>query len=740
MPVLPLANAERDSGSAFGPEHGEAWARARLRLRGAGYGEVLCLAFERAAPICARSVGAEPALALAGAASTVSTRVGTAIAARLCEAAPAAARLSDGAAFEAWLNLIRQLARDAPGSVAPMIMLTPRLLARTDKDQLRIWAEAGVAHAGADTVAQGEWFSLRSPDAVRMLDHVTGAVPFADDMRRMRAYATALHGIVPIMQETSPRDCPPAMRRISYGDGTIYILSQSDGDESGQARDRLRRAGIAHVGAHLRFSGTRWEIGTLKPLQVALVSLVEDARVEALSIRSLPGLRATWAPYHVIGPNTAATAPNLMARLARALFDASFDDPNAWVNKGAMLFTMADPEDPGISRRIGMLLGNDLGQMRVQFNARNHVVQPVYRDDNLGLWHFPQDRNASAEVQMTEAMRPRPPKESETAQVMPPNRAASLPAERTANESDLGVTVARYPEYDYTARLDRPDWTVIREYAPRHASAAEGVALRSRHQADIDRITAVIRAARVGRFRRRRGRSEGDSLDIDAAVAAASDLRGGHMPDSGLYFDRVPGPRELAVSVLLDVSASTADPVGTSGLTVIGLLRGAAMALGHAMNALGDPFALTSFCSAGRADVRVTPIKPFSASFDRAAEAAIAGLVPGHSTRIGAGLRHAGAMLAGQAAHRRLVLIVTDGEPSDIDCTDPRYLAEDARHAVRQLAARGIDTFCVGLGPGYDESRRLVFGRSGFVEIRSIESLPEKLPQLYLRLISAGGR
>jgi Mg-chelatase subunit ChlD len=70
-------------------------------------------------------------------------------------------------------------------------------------------------------------------------------------------------------------------------------------------------------------------------------------------------------------------------------------------------------------------------------------------------------------------------------------------------------------------------------------------------------------------------------------------------------------------------------------------------------------------------------------------------LSAGYSTRLGAALRHAGAGLASQPTHRRLLLLVTDGEPSDIDCPDPRYLLEDARRAVQSLAARGMDVFCL---------------------------------------------
>ena len=50
-------------------------------------------------------------------------------------------------------------------------------------------------------------------------------------------------------------------------------------------------------------------------------------------------------------------------------------------------------------------------------------------------------------------------------------------------------------------------------------------------------------------------------------------------------------------------------------------------------------------------------------------------------------------------SHRKLILVLTDGEPSDIDVVDPRDLVEDARRAVLSLRARGIDVFGVTLDP-----------------------------------------
>ena len=95
-------------------------------------------------------------------------------------------------------------------------------------------------------------------------------------------------------------------------------------------------------------------------------------------------------------------------------------------------------------------------------------------------------------------------------------------------------------------------------------------------------------------------------------------------------------------------------------------------------------------------------VKDFDIPFAERAKARLAGLRGGYSTRIGAAIRHAGADLKRQITHRRLLLIVTDGEPSDVDVAERRYLVEDARHAVQELGHQGVDVFCVGLDSGGD--------------------------------------
>ena len=737
-PEIPAAVSAAFPGAWLAP-----WLRAERKLRGAGYGDALCIAFERAGPACAEIIGPEPAIDMAEIVSSVAIKSGTKAAAQLCATAPMAAhRIGDAPRFRSWLNLMQRFAAMAPESVLPVLERSDALLARLTVTQLELWLLAGIRQAGVDPERRLAFFAFETPDASRLLAREADGLGFFDMDRKLKAYLTALYGQSLPIREAPPGRHDGAGRRASFGEGFIQMPAHFPGFRGAQA-EALFRAALAHVGAHIRFTRSRFDVGGLKPLQIAVVSLIEDARVEHLAMREMLGLRRLWLQFHIAQASGALTAQSRFARLARALIDPDFEDRDGWVRKGRDLFFAAQPEwdDPSISREIGNLLGNDLGQLRIQFNAKSHVVQPPYRDDNLGLWRFPEDASTppqeQAEILMDSVRiaQSETPEDADRTREDQQNRDTHTPVRPRGPEDDAPRTVvARYPEYDYEARHERAHWTTVVEYPAVPGPVDYIETVHARHAALIRRLTAMIRAAKVSRAERLKRQADGEVLDLDACIEAITALRGGDVPDTRVYQRIARRNRDLSISLLLDVSASTSDPVGDAGTSILDLLREATVVLSHAIASLDDPFAVAAFCSDGREDVRYVRIKDFGAPFDRKAGAALAGLRSGYSTRLGAALRHAGKDLVPRPSHRRLVLLVSDGEPSDIDCTDPAYLIEDAKRAVQRLAAQGIDVFCVGLGSGNTETLRRIFGRRGYVQISSVSALPERLASLYLRL------
>jgi uncharacterized protein YegL len=560
---------------------------------------------------------------------------------------------------------------------------------------------------------------------------------FAEKERGLKAYVMALWRLHPVLRAAASQAGQPLPRRVSFDGGYIRVPELYSDPRS----DLVYWAALAHVAAHLSFTPGRSPIGTLKPLQIALVSLIEDARVETLAIREYPGLHRLWAPYHTAQPGSAATAEILMARLARALIDPAYRDDDPWVQKGRTMFFdhRLQWEQPAISRHIGSLLGNDLGQMRIQFNAKTYVVEPAYRDDNTGLWNWedapPQQADESdVPIESFRTVQREDDDHSTSSRSRDESANTVVPARERPIAADAGIPVARYPEWDYHLGRARTDWTTILEFEPPRASTT-GLERLLHDYADVEnRIVKLIRSARVARPVRMRRRAEGERLDLEACIRAAIDCRLGISPDPRVFETSEMRDRNLAVLLLLDISESTKEFVKNTTTTVLSMERAAAALLATAMKGLGDPFAIHAFCSNGRHEVRYYRVKDFDQPYGSLAAERLAGLRGGLSTRIGAALRHARSEIRAQPFHRRLVLVVTDGEPSDVDVPDRKHLVEDARRAVQELGHDGIDVFCVGLDSGGDSYLTRIFGRRSAVQVDHITALPEKLPAIYLRL------
>jgi nitric oxide reductase activation protein len=229
---------------------------------------------------------------------------------------------------------------------------------------------------------------------------------------------------------------------------------------------------------------------------------------------------------------------------------------------------------------------------------------------------------------------------------------------------------------------------------------------------------------------------DGDEIDINAAVDAMISIRMGKQPNPRITMRNVLKSRDLCVVLLMDLSESTNETVEGSDKSVLQLTREAATLVATAINGIGDPFAIHGFASDGRHDVQYFRFKDFNQHFDDDAKARLAGMQGGLSTRMGAAMRHAGKHLLKQPERRKLLLLVTDGEPADIDERDPQHLRHDTKKAVEELYSKGVLTSCLTLDPNADNYVKRIFGTNNYTIIDNVQRLPEKLPTLFASLTS----
>lgn len=736
------SNAFASVRSVFTGPAFDAWILGLEQLVGAGLGPGALVNFVAGSVAAARAHGPDLALATVPVALSIARISGAPAATAFFGAtAKAAERIKEHTSFRTWLRTVEEVCSLAPESAVALLQSTDAALAVLDALAYRAWALNGVRLGSDDPARRVAYFATHDTAVLRSFDRAPDDVGLTDCERGIKAFLAALWNYHPVIRAAAIRPGAKVPRRSSF-DGMIVRVPEHYGGYRGAEARRHFHAVLSHVAAHAVYSPQKFPVGTLKPIQLALVGLIEDARVEALAIAEFPGLARLWKRFHYATPASAFTAEQLMARLSRALIDPDYKDDDPWVNKGRMMFfeQRGNLSDPAMSRRIGGLLGNDIGQMRVQFNPKTYIVEPSYRDDNLGLWDFgdaPPEHAETAEV-ILEAVRIREEERQDAPEkrdrTQDPATPAGVAAQMKAVAEDEGLPLAKLPEWDHISGMMRQEWVTVLDYQARPAPSENLDDLLKRYSSVEARIERLVGAAKVSRPERMRRQRQGDRLDYDSCIAAVIDRRLGHQPDSNIYETRVMRARDLSVLLLLDVSESTRDRVRDTTTTVLALERAAAALLGEAMSGLGDPFAIHAFCSNSREEVRYYRVKDFGESYGPVTRARLSGLRGMLSTRLGAALRQAGAEVSRQPTHRKLVLVVTDGEPSDVDVIDRHYLVEDCRKAVQQLSHLGVDVFCVGLDSGAENYLARIFGRRNFLVINRLEALPEKLPMLYFRL------
>ncbi len=291
-----------------------------------------------------------------------------------------------------------------------------------------------------------------------------------------------------------------------------------------------------------------------------------------------------------------------------------------------------------------------------------------------------------------------------------------------------------YPEWDHRKGV----------YLPAHARVLASPAPEAEEPGDFTtdpaarrRIRAVKRQFEALRPRRviLPRQLDGDELDIEAVISSIVELRATGEGHNRVYRAARTQERDLSISVLMDTSRSTESAIGER--MVIDVEKEALAALAWGLEACGDDFAIQTFSSLKRERVFVLDVKGFDEKMGGAVESRIAGLAPSFYTRLGAAIRHASAGLAQRATRRKLLLVITDGKPNDLDHYEGRHGIEDSRMAVREARRLGQAVHGVVVDKKGQAWFSRIFGEGGFSVVAEPDRLTAALPEIY-RQITGG--
>jgi nitric oxide reductase NorD protein len=290
-----------------------------------------------------------------------------------------------------------------------------------------------------------------------------------------------------------------------------------------------------------------------------------------------------------------------------------------------------------------------------------------------------------------------------------------------------------YPEWDYTRGVLHADHCrVIAGVA-----SAEGGETWSPDAAAQRRIRTVRRQFEALRPRRQRltAQPDGDELDLSSLVRSVADRRAGGLGSDRLYTAVRPVARDLSVAVLVDVSLSTDGWI--DGHRVLDVEKEALLALSHGLAACQDEHGIFTFTSQRREHVHVRTVMDFDEPLSDVVDRRIQALKPGHYTRIGAAIRHTAKRLSERPHHYRLLLLLSDGKPNDMDHYEGRYAIEDTHMAIREARRAGLKVFGVTVDEQARDYFPYLFGKGAYAIFPHVARLPSALPAIYRQIACA---
>jgi nitric oxide reductase NorD protein len=606
----------------------------------------------------------------------------------------------------------------------------PRLLGLLSTAGLKNWTDYGIRNYAKHPERQEEYFRLESADSRAVVQRERHGTLFVDVERPLDLYLRALwrdsEQLVPYSTAFDELRKPvPYYDKLGMRVPDVFDDVEGRGGMVG-GLDRYR-AVLAHMVGHRRWSSSIIA-DNYSPFQRMAVEFFEDCRVETLLIREYPGQRRIFLALHPVpgetecDPETTSCLRHRLAMLSYALLDPQHPYTNPQLLEFVARFHDTLSRGVSSTREMADLALSYVARTRRQSDqlAKIHFANTVidYRDDNRHLWQYIEDSDDEEFFD-------------------DPDKQNRKPAEV------LSLPPRRYPEWDCQSQTYRPDWASVYEALHPSGNPADIDRLLEKHAALAKRLKRLLDLLKPQDKVRIRYQEEGSDLDLDVALSSLIDYRSGTTPDPRINMSHRTDGRSIDVLLLLDLSESLNQKVpegthragagGTAGQTVLELSQEAVSLLAWAIDHLGDAYAIAGFHSNTRHEVRYQHIKGFSERWDDTVKARLAAMQAGWSTRMGAALRHAGHYLEHRRADKKILLLLTDGEPADIDVTEPDHLRSDARKAVEELAAKGVTSFCLSLDPRADEYVRDIFGKRWRVLDR-IERLPETLPSLYMEL------
>lgn len=301
-----------------------------------------------------------------------------------------------------------------------------------------------------------------------------------------------------------------------------------------------------------------------------------------------------------------------------------------------------------------------------------------------------------------------------------------------AEELQENVKTFFYKEWDDNLSDYKLEWCLVRQRLAKDDPNPFVEEVRTRLHGIIALIRRQFMKLKPERFRKYRAQPIGDGLDIDALVQALVDMHAGSFLSENVYIRRDKRIRDVAVLFLMDISGSTEEKVNDR--RVIDIQKEAMVLMAEALDSLEDPYAIFGFTSEGRFRVDLFNIKDFNEPYSQRVQHRLGSLEPMGLTRMGAVIRHAIYKLDSVPAAVKLMVILTDGRPYDLEYGNLDYAIADTKKAIQEAQRHRIHPFIITSDKKSTDYLKRISPQTQSIILPKVELLPTLLPAIYKRL------
>ena len=645
----------------------------------------------------------------------------------------------------------------------------PQILARLSLQDLEEWVGQGLEAVNSGNGKAVAFFALQTGESRRSMECLVKGLELKNIHAILASYTAALFGRNYPLRSSAAfyKNLPGLSRFFSVSDGTrIFLPSRISLFEQDELNIKAYKWLLAHELAHLShgtFSISSEALSALPELEIPNLSfrifeLLEDERVDALMGAEFPGLEK----------DRLMLVKQYCKRSKPSLFECySFSSSPSFSPLPPLKDAIAQVRTGGMSVRdvldmtVQVCAALDKDTVERHFSGHDELHRVFYR----GILDFRLvEESGKGMKRVVRSMADRLRDDEEVAATPEKIEQALLRIEEAGgHENDELVwqisdderldqlfeelrtmllemeeegRFRRYVHYDeWDFRIDdyKKDWCRVREMDMPESSARTYNETVREYYGLVSILKRHFGMLRPDRFKRHFREERGDDLDFDALIETMVERHAGIAPSDKVFIRRDKKLRDVSVAFLADMSFSTSD-VLPSGKRIIDVERDGLVLMAEALESIGDRWAVYGFSTNYREKVDFFVVKDFREAFGDTVKMRFEGIKPIYLTRLGAAIRHANSLLQRQDSLIRLLILLSDGRPYDVDYGDMDYSIEDTRMALWEGRRKGISSFCITVDKKSREYLPRMYGEANYTVIGNIDALPVTLPLIYKKL------